>query len=163
MEKHFKILFLCTGNSARSIFAEYLIRRINPGFFESFSAGSTPKASPHPLAIKVLADHYHLDTSEARSKSWDEFAGVDFDFIITLCDDAKETCPVWPGRPIIAHWGSPDPATFEGTDEEKEKFFWQVAQQINRRLELLASLPFEKLDAFRLQSAMSDIGTREQI
>jgi len=163
MDKKFKILFLCTGNSARSIIAEYLIKKIRPDLFESVSAGATPKGFPHPLALKVLTDNYHIDVTGARSKSWDEFSDVDFDFIITLCDSAKETCPVWPGQPVIAHWGSPDPADFEGTDAEKEAFFWKVAQQIQRRLELFTSLPFEKLDALRLQTATSDIGNREKI
>jgi arsenate reductase len=99
-----------------------------------------------------------LDASGARSKSRDEFRGVNFDFVITLCDSAQETCPVWPGQPVLAHWGSPDPAEATGTDAEKEKFFWNVAQQIKRRLELFCSLPFEKLDALRLETAVREIG-----
>jgi arsenate reductase len=129
--------------------------------FEVVSAGSNPKTSPHPLALAILHDHYKLDVSSARSKSWHEFEGVEFDFVITLCDNAKESCPVWPGQPIIAHWPSPDPAEAEGPDAAK--VFWQVAQQIQRRLELFASLPFEKLDALRLEAATKEIGTREKI
>jgi len=163
MPNKFEILFLCTGNSARSILAEFLLRRIAPDKFEVHSAGASPKPAPHPLALQVLRNHYHLDVSAARSKSWDEFRGRKFDFVITLCDNAKETCPVWPGQPIIAHWPSPDPAEFEGSEIEKERAFWQVAQQIQRRLELLASLPFEKLDSLRLEAATKEIGTREQL
>ncbi len=163
MPNKFEILFLCTGNSARSILAEFLLRKIAPDKFEVHSAGASPKPAPHPLALQVLRDHYQLDVSAARSKSWDEFRGRKFDFVITLCDNAKETCPVWPGQPIIAHWPSPDPAEFEGSEIEKERAFWQVAQQIQRRLELLASLPFEKLDSLRLEAATKEIGTREQL
>lgn len=156
----FKLLFLCTGNSARSILAEYLAQNIAGAKFEIFSAGSDPKPAPHPLALKVLEEKFHLDASGARSKSWREFDGVEFDFVITLCDNAKENCPVWPGQPIIAHWGSPDPADASGTEEERENAFWQVAQQIKRRIELFTSLPFEKLDALRLEKATRDIGTQ---
>ena len=156
--KPFKLLFLCTGNSARSILAEYLAKNLAGGKFDVVSAGSDPKSAPNPFALKVLKDRFRIDASGARSKSWREFDGVEFDFVITLCDNAKETCPVWPGQPIIAHWGSPDPADITGTDDEKENAFWQVAQQIKRRLELFASLPFEKLDALRLETATRDIG-----
>lgn len=159
----FKLLFLCTGNSARSILAEFIMKKVAPHKFEVVSAGASPKTSPHPLALTVLRDQYLLDVSTARSKSWNEFEGVEFDFVITLCDNAKETCPVWPGQPITAHWPSPDPAEFEGSDEEKARMFWQVAQQIQRRLELLASLPFEKLDLLRLEAATREIGQRERI
>lgn len=159
----FKLLFLCTGNSARSIIAEYLLRKVASDKFEVFSAGSSPKSQPHPLALSTLVEHYRVDVSDARSKSWSEFEGVHFDFVITLCDNAKETCPVWPGQPIIAHWPSPDPAEYVGTEEEKARVFWQVSQQIQRRLELFASLPFEKLDALRLAAATRDIGTQEPI
>ncbi|TSA35200.1 MAG: arsenical resistance operon transcriptional repressor ArsD [Verrucomicrobiaceae bacterium] len=155
----FKLLFLCTGNSARSILAEYLARSLGGGRFEVFSAGSLPKPAPHPLALKVLQEHFQLKTAGARSKSWEEFEGVKFDFVITLCDSAKEICPVWPGQPVIAHWGSPDPAEADG--EDAEKLFWNVAQQIKRRIELFYSLPFEKLDALRLEHAVRDIGNQE--
>ena len=115
------------------------------------------------MALKVLQDMFRIDTSEARSKSWNEFKDINFDFVITLCDSAKELCPVWPGQPILAHWGSPDPADFEGSAEQQTRLFWQVAQQINRRLELFASLPFEKLDALRLEIATKEIGNKEII
>ncbi|MBE2203922.1 MAG: arsenate reductase ArsC [Chthoniobacterales bacterium] len=157
----FKLLFLCTGNSARSILAEFIMKKIASHKFDVVSAGSNPKPSPHPLALQVLRDQYKLDVTSARSKSWHEFEGVEFDFVITLCDNAKESCPVWPGQPIIAHWPSPDPAEAEGPDAAK--VFWQVAQQIQRRLELFASLPFEKLDALRLEAATKEIGQRERL
>lgn len=157
----FKLLFLCTGNSARSILAEFLMKKIASYKFDVVSAGSNPKLNPHPLAIQTLQDHYKLDVASARSKSWQEFDGVEFDFVITLCDNAKESCPVWPGQPIIAHWPSPDPAEVDGGDDAN--VFWQVAQQIQRRLELFASLPFEKLDALRLEAATKEIGSREKI
>lgn len=159
----FHVLFLCTGNSARSILAEYLMGKIAPHRFHAVSAGSDPKPTPHPLAIKTLKDQYLIDVTGARSKLWREFEGVAFDFVITLCDNAKETCPIWPGQPIVAHWPSPDPAEFTGDDAAKAKAFWQVAQQIQRRLELFTSLPFEKLDALRLAAATREIGTRETI
>lgn len=155
----FKILFLCTGNSARSILAEFLANSLGGGKIEAFSAGSQPKPSPHPMALKVLEEQFRLDTTGARSKSWDGFRGVNFDFVITLCDSAQESCPVWPGQPVLAHWGSPDPAAASGPDAEKS--FWNVAQQIKRRLELFCSLPFEKLDALRLETAVREIGNQE--
>jgi arsenate reductase len=159
----FKILFLCTGNSARSIFAEYLLKGIAPLRFETHSAGASPKPAPHPLALEILRQDFRIDASDASSKSWEEFKGVQFDFVITLCDNAKETCPAWPGQPIVAHWNSPDPAAVEGSKAEKRRAFWKVAQQIKRRLDLLASLPFEKLDALRLEAATKEIGVREKI
>ncbi|MGC2579904.1 MAG: arsenate reductase ArsC [Terrimicrobiaceae bacterium] len=113
---------------------------------------------PHPLALEVLRRDFKIDASDSYSKPWEEFKDVQFDFVITLCDNAKETCPIWPGQPIVAHWSSPDPAAVEGSKAEKRRAFWQVAQQIKRRLELLASLPFEKLDALRLEAATREIG-----
>lgn len=159
----FKILFLCTGNSARSILAEFLLKKIAPHSFDVFSAGASPKTKPHSLALQVLREHFKIDVTSARSKSWSEFSSVAFDFVITLCDNARETCPIWPGQPVLAHWPSPDPASFSGTPEEQLKAFWQVAQQINRRLELLASLPFDKLDALRIEMATKEIGQRETL
>lgn len=113
-----RVLFLCTGNSARSIFAEYLLRRIGQGRFEVYSAGSEPAGIVNPLAIQVLADSYKLDATDARSKFWKEYEELKFDFVITVCDNARESCPVWPGQPIIAHWGVPDPALATGTHQE---------------------------------------------
>lgn len=153
-----KILFLCTGNSARSIFAEYLLRRIGHGRFESYSAGSFPTGVVNPFAIEVLKDLYHIDAADARSKSWEEYNDVKFDFVITVCDNARESCPVWPGQPIIAHWGIPDPALATGTHEEIFRQFRQAATQLQRRIELFCSLPFEKLDRLRLEKLTRDIG-----
>src|SRR5471030_1928184 len=136
-----KVLILCTGNSARSILGEYLLRQIGRGRFETFSAGSHPTGRVNPLAIRVLREKYNLDASAARSKSADEFRGVKLDLVITVCDHAREACPVWPGVPVLAHWGSPDPAAAEGTEEQKYWVFVQVASQIARRAELLCALP----------------------
>ena len=140
-----KVLILCTGNSARSILGEYLLRQIGRGRFETFSAGSHPTGRVNPLAVRVLREKFNLDASAARSKSWDEFKGVKFDFVITVCDNAREACPVWPGQPMLAHWGSPDPAAAEGSEEQKYWVFVQVASQIARRAELLCALPEAKL------------------
>jgi len=140
-----KILFLCTGNSARSILGEYILRKRDPIRFASFSAGASHKDEPHPVALRVLKEQFHFDVSDARSKSWEEFKGERFDIVITVCDNARETCPVWPGQPIVAHWGSPDPAAFVGTEEETYRFFKDVALQISRRIDLLTALPFERL------------------
>jgi arsenate reductase (thioredoxin) len=141
----FKVLILCTGNSARSILGEYLLAKIGRGRFEVFSAGSKPAGKVNPLAVRVLKEKYAIDASAARSKSWDEFKGVKFDFVITVCDNAKEACPVWPGQPMVAHWSSPDPAGAEGTEEQKYWVFVQVASQIARRAELFCALPEAKL------------------
>ena len=161
--KPFKILFLCTGNSARSILAEFIIKRAGRGRFDSYSAGASPKGFVHPLALDVLRDDYRMDVSGARSKAWSEFEGTEFDFVITLCDSAKEACPVWPGQPIVAHWSSPDPAAFEGTEDEKRRFFAQVATQIQRRIDLLCCLPFNQLNVLSLAQETKDIGQKEKI
>jgi len=141
----YKVLILCTGNSARSILGEYLLRAKGRGRFEVVSAGSHPTGRVNPLAVRTLREKYNLDASAARSKSWDEFQGVKFDFVITVCDNAKEACPVWPGQPMIAHWGSPDPAAATGTEEEKYRFFVNVASQIARRVDLFCAFPDAKL------------------
>jgi len=160
MKKTYKILFLCTGNSARSILGEYLIRKIAPGKFESYSAGAKPSGKINPLVQHILQKSFQIDASDARSKSWDEFKDVHFDFVITVCDNARETCPIWPGQPVIAHWGSPDPAAFEGSDEEKLKKTMEVAMQIHRRLSLFASLPFDQLEHLKLEHVVKDIGNK---
>jgi arsenate reductase len=155
-----KVLILCTGNSARSILGEYLLRALGRGRFETFSAGSKPTGRVNPLAIRVLREKYNLDASGARSKSAEEFRGVKLDLVITVCDHAKEACPVWPGVPVLAHWGSPDPAAVEGTEDEKYWAFVQVASQIARRAELLCALPEAKLlDA----AAVKAIGEQEKL
>jgi len=141
----YKVLILCTGNSARSVLGEYLLRAKGRGRFEVHSAGSKPAGRVNPYAVRVLQDKYGLDASDARSKSWDEFRAVKFDFVITVCDHARESCPVWPGSPMLAHWGSPDPAAVEGTDEQKYRAFVDVASQIARRVDLFCAFPDNKL------------------
>src|SRR5687768_12869103 len=156
----YKFLFLCTGNSARSILGEYLLKQMGGSRFEVFSTGSFPTGKVNPFAIQILKDVYNIDASEARSKSWEEFRGVEFDFVITVCGNARESCPVWPGQPIVAHWGSPDPAAIEGSNEEKYRAFRDVAFQLHRRLQLFTSLPLEKLDRLKLLAATREIGDR---
>jgi arsenate reductase len=155
--KPYKFLFLCTGNSARSILGEYLLKQLGGPRFQVFSAGSFPTGKVNPLAIRVLKDVYDIDASDARSKSWEEFEGWEFDFIVTVCDNARETCPVWPGQPIVAHWSSPDPAAVEGSEAEEYEAFKDVAVQIYRRLRAFMSLPFEELDRSKLLAAISEI------
>jgi arsenate reductase len=154
----YRILFLCSGNSARSIFGEYLIRRIGGDRFESYSAGTEPTGQVNPYAIRVLHELYQIDASAARSKSCDECQDINFDFVITVCDNARETCPIWPGQPIIAHWGVPDPALAVGSDEEVFREFKQAALRLQRRIELFCSLPFTKLDRLKLEQLTKDIG-----
>ena len=125
-----------------------------------FSAGAFPTGKVNPLAVQVLKDVYDIDASEARSKSWEEFKDVEFDFVVTVCDNARESCPVWPGQPIVAHWSSPDPAAVEGSDAEKYRAFKDVAFQINRRLQLFTSLPLERLDPLKLAAAIQEIGSK---
>lgn len=173
-----KILFLCTGNSARSILGEYLIRQVAPGRFESYSAGAHPSGHVNPHVVRLLRETYGIDASAARSKSWEEFlpdrakdssgaltgmAGrqyqeTTFDFVVTVCDHAREVCPVWPGQPLVAHWGLPDPASFQGSDEEIARQVAQVAFQMRRRLDLFCSLPLEKMERLKLAEAMGSIG-----
>jgi len=160
-----KILFLCTGNSARSILAEFLLRKKDPYRFTSYSAGAAPKPSPHPMALRVLRETFRIEPEGARSKSWDEYADLPFDFVITVCDNARESCPVWPGQPIVAHWGSPDPAVFEGPEAEQRRQFEDVGWQISRRLDLLLNLPVDKLEELRvdLEAATRSIGEQEKL
>lgn len=160
MTKPFKILFLCTGNSARSILGEYLIRKVSPNKFESFSAGAHPSGKVNPLIIRFLQEEYGIDASDARSKSWSEYKDTIFDFVITVCDHARETCPVWPGKPVVAHWGLPDPAFFQGTDEEKLRQIAEVARIMKRRLELFNSLPLAELEKLKLSNAVTEIGEK---
>lgn len=152
----FKILFLCTGNSARSIMAEYFMKRVGKGRFESYSAGAQPSGKVNPFAIEFLKT-MNIDASDARSKSWDEYKDIEFDFVITVCDNARESCPVWPGQPIVAHWGSEDPAACEGDDEEKRRVFKKIGIEIQRRLELFTSLPLEKMDRLRLKEVTENV------
>src|ERR1044072_8047257 len=158
--KPYKFLVLCTGNSARSIIGEYLLRRLGGERFQVFSAGAFPTGKVNPLAIQVLKDFYNIDASDARSKWWEEFEDVEFDFVVTVCDNTRESCPVWPGQPIVAHWSSPDPAAVEGTEAEKYRAFKDVASQINHRLQLFTSLPLDKSDQRKLAAAIQEIGSK---
>jgi len=154
----FRVLFLCTGNSARSVFAEYFLRHLGGKRFEVRSAGASPSGNVNPIALEVLRERFHIDAHDARSKSWDEFKKVEFDFVITVCDNARETCPVWPGQPIIGHWGVDDPAAFVGPPESRKRFFHQVALRLHRRVQLLAALPLEKLSRLEIEKATREIG-----
>ena len=161
-DRIFNVLFLCTGNSARSILAEALLTRLGAGRFHAFSAGSHPKGAVHPMAFEVLAD-YRFPTAGLRSKNWQEFEAPDaprMDFVITVCDNAAgETCPVWPGQPITAHWGIEDPAAVEG-DGQKLAFI-QAFNRLRRRIELFTALPAASLDRLELEQRTRSIGKEE--
>lgn len=158
------VLFLCTGNSARSIMAEAVINdiSISKGKFRGFSAGSQPAGAVNPLALEQL-QNLHLSTAGLRSKSWAEFAGDEapkLDFVFTVCDNAAgEVCPAWPGQPMTAHWGIPDPAAVEGSDLEKHRAFVEAFRQLRNRIELLTNLPLDTLDSLSLQKRLDQIGT----
>src|SRR5208282_5595674 len=160
----FNVLFLCTGNSARSIMAEGILRKEGRGRFNAFSAGSHPKGEVNPLAIKVL-ESYKYPTDGYRSKPWDEFAGPDapqLDFVFTVCDSAAgEVCPVWPGQPMTAHWGIEDPAAVEGTAIQKEAAFVLAARYLRNRISIFASLPIRSLDRMALNAKLREIGALE--
>jgi arsenate reductase len=157
----YHVLFLCTGNSARSILAESIMNRLGKGQFIGLSAGSYPKGQVHPLAIDLL-QHLDFPTAGLRSKSWDEFAAPGsphLDFVITVCDNAAgEVCPYWPGHPMTAHWGIPDPAAVEGTEVERKFAFRQAFHALETRIKLFLSLPIATLDKMRLQERMNVIG-----
>ena len=155
------VLFVCTGNSARSILAEALLNNIGKGRFVAYSAGSQPSGTVHPLALSTLQT-LRIPTDSLRSKSWEEFArpgAPDLDFVFTVCDNAAgEMCPVWPGQPMSAHWGLPDPAAFDGKDTEKAKAFMSTAITLKRRLDLMLSLPIKSLDSMALHREITHIG-----
>ena len=157
----FNVLFLCTGNSARSIIAEALLNHWGKGKFRAFSAGSFPKSNVHPMAIELLQS-LRLPTEGARSKSWNEFAAPDapvMDFVITVCDQAaSEVCPIWPGQPITAHWGIPDPAALVGTVAQRRAAFSDACRRLDARIKLFVSLPVEKLDRLMLTRETQRIG-----
>ena len=162
MSEHiFNVLFLCTGNSARSIVAEAVLDRVGAGKFKAFSAGSHPKGQVHPYALQLLKTLNH-DTSQFRSKDWSEFAipgAPEMNFVFTLCDDAaNEACPVWPGQPMTAHWGMPDPAAVEGTDAERHLAFADTYRMLNNRISIFVSLPMSSLDKLALQRRLDEIG-----
>lgn len=157
----YNVLFLCTGNSARSILAESLLNQLGKGRFRAYSAGSHPAGRVNPFALELLEKN-HFPTGELRSKPWDEFAQPDspqLDFVITVCDKAAgEVCPVWPGQPMSAHWGIPDPVAVEGSDDQKRHAFVEAMNQMQRRICMFVSLPFATLDRIKLQQAVQHIG-----
>ena len=155
------VLFLCTGNSARSIMAEVMLNSMGQGRFKAYSAGSHPKGAVNPLAVELLQKN-RLPTEDLRSKGWEEFSQSGapvMDFVITVCDQAAgEVCPIWPGQPMNAHWGIEDPAAAEGSEEEKRKAFFTAYNRLRNRLSIFTSLPISKLDRLSLQRRLDDIG-----
>ncbi|MBS0240368.1 MAG: arsenate reductase ArsC [Proteobacteria bacterium] len=160
-DRPFNVLFLCTGNSARSIMAEAIMNRVGAGKFKAYSAGSMPKGQVHPLAINLL-NKLNYDTAVLRSKSWEEFAvpgAPVMDFVFTVCDNAaNEVCPIWPGQPMSAHWGVPDPVEAEGDDVQKALAFADTYRMLNNRIGIFTSLPLKSLDSLSLQKQLEDIG-----
>ncbi|HZC46621.1 MAG TPA: arsenate reductase ArsC [Candidatus Acidoferrum sp.] len=160
--RELSVLFLCTGNSARSIIAECAMSRWGKAKFKAFSAGNHPTGTVHPMTIELL-NELNYETSTLRSKSWDEFARPDsppLDFVFTVCDKvAGEMCPVWPGQPITAHWGATDPAAFVGSEEAKRRFFLRIYTELENRIKIFTSLPFDSLDRFALERRVREIGS----
>jgi arsenate reductase len=161
MADAYNVLFLCTGNSARSILGEAVLNAEGKGKFHAYSAGSFPKGVVHPLSLELLKQT-GLPTEGLRSKSWDEFAAPGaprMDFIFTVCDQAAgEVCPVWPGQPVTAHWGLPDPAAVEGSEAEKMQAFRETLRALSNRIRIFAALPFDKLDKIKLKARLDEIG-----
>ena len=159
----YNVLFLCTGNSARSILAEAYLNSAGRRKFKAYSAGSKPGGEVNPLALELLAKN-RLDTSDLRSKSWDEFAkpgAPKMDFVFTVCDSAAaESCPIWPGQPMTAHWGVADPAAAQGTEADKRKAFLRAFSELSTRINLMLALPLEKLDRLTLKKRLDEIGAR---
>ncbi|MEO8507908.1 MAG: arsenate reductase ArsC [Betaproteobacteria bacterium] len=160
-KRTFNVLFLCTGNSARSIIAESILREVGGGRFDAYSAGSHPAGRVNPFALEFL-ERSNLPVAGLRSKNWDEFAQPDaprLDFVFTVCDNATgEVCPVWPGQPMTAHWGIPDPAAVEGSDDNKRRAFAEASRVLLNRIRVFASLPLSKLDRLSLQAKLDEIG-----
>jgi len=160
-DKTFNVLFLCTGNSARSIMAETLLNAMGKGRFKAFSAGSHATGKVNPLARELIAKN-RLSTEGLRSKNWDEFAvagAPEMQFVFTVCDQAAgEVCPVWPGQPMSAHWGVDDPAAVTGSDEDKRKAFFRAYSQLANRISIFLNLPLDKLDRLALQKKLDEIG-----
>jgi protein-tyrosine-phosphatase len=160
----YNILFLCTGNSARSVIGEAILNKVGAGKFRAYSAGSQPKGQVHPDTIKLLQG-LGYDTSGFRSKSWAEFAepgAPQFDFVFTVCDSAAaESCPIWPGQPMTAHWGIPDPAEATGTPAEIAMAFKDAYRLLNQRIGVFCSLPLQSLDSLTLKNRLNDIGEME--
>jgi arsenate reductase len=161
MNGPYNVLFLCTGNSARSIMAEVLLNAIGQGRFRAFSAGSHPKGEVHPVALELI-DKNRLPREGLRSKSWDEFAGTGatpLHFVFTVCDNAAgEVCPVWPGQPMTAHWGVADPAAVEGDEVTRMNAFHTALRELENRIKIFVSLPFSSLDRLKLQQKLNEIG-----
>ena len=161
MDRHFNVLFLCTGNSARSIMAEAILNREGRGNFRAFSAGSQPKGQVHPYTLDLLRK-LNFDVSAFRSKSWDEFSRPDapsLDFVFTVCDNAAaETCPFWPGQPMTAHWGVPDPAAATGNEAEVRLAFADTFRMLSNRISIFVNLPLRSLDKLSLQRQLDSIG-----
>jgi protein-tyrosine-phosphatase len=159
--REYNVLFLCTGNSARSVMAECAIDRWGKGKFRGFSAGSHPKGSLHPLTVELL-NEVNYETKDQRSKSWDEFATLDgphLDFVFSVCDQAAaEQCPLWPSQPITAHWGVADPAAYEGKEDAKRGFFFRIHSELENRIKIFVSLRIEALDSFALRQRVAEIG-----
>ena len=157
----YNVLFLCTGNSARSVMGESILNAMGAGLFKAYSAGSHPTGRVNPYAIELLQRN-RMPTESLRSKNWEEFAAPGaphLDFVFTVCDQAaSEMCPVWPGQPMTAHWGVPDPAAVDGTDDEKRKAFIAAYRLLSRRISLFVSLPLNKLDGLALKSRLDEIG-----
>lgn len=160
-QKTYNVLFLCTGNSARSIMAEALLNALGKGRFKAYSAGSHPTGQVNPLAVEILSKN-GMETGGLRSKSWDEFSRPEaptMDFVFTVCDKAAgEVCPVWPGAPITGHWGFEDPVATEGSEDEKRKVFARIFREIAARISVFISLPIDKLDRLSLQQRVREIG-----
>lgn len=160
-ERVYNVLFLCTGNSARSILAEAMLNKDGQGRFRAYSAGSQPKGEPHPLALQTLRESDY-PTDGLRSKSWDEFAGPDapvMDFVFTVCDNAAgEACPFWPGQPVTAHWGIEDPAAAEGSEIERKRAFVTAQRYLKNRIAAFVALPIASLDGFALTEKVREIG-----
>ena len=165
-EKVYNVLFLCTGNSTRSILAECILNREGLGRFKGFSAGSQPKGDVHPYAIDLLRNQ-NYPTADLRSKSWDEFAGPeapDLDFVFTVCGNAAgEVCPVWQGQPMTAHWGIPDPAAAEGTEAERRVAFSEAFRMLFNRISVFVNLPIASLDKLQLEKRLREIGEQEKV
>ena len=162
-DRVYNVLFLCTGNSARSILAEAILNNSGKGHFRAYSAGSHPAGMVNPFAIELLRKH-KIDVADLRSKSWDEFAGPaapTLDFVFTVCDNAAgEICPIWPGQPMTAHWGIADPAAVEGTDEQERKAFVHAYLVLNTRIGQFISLPISTIDRLSLQTKLDEIGSQ---
>ncbi|MFA5957041.1 arsenate reductase ArsC [Hyphomicrobium sp.] len=160
-ERPFNVLFLCTGNSARSIMGEAILNRVGAGKFKGYSAGSMPKGQVHPLTINLL-NRLNYDTTALRSKSWEEFSALgapEMDFVFTVCDNAaNEACPLWPGQPMTAHWGVPDPVEAEGDETQRALAFADTYRMLNNRIGIFTALPLKSLDELTLQKQLDAIG-----